>query len=496
MPEIRHYRMFIDGAWCDAEGDARIESVNPADGSVWASFPDASAADVDRAVRAAHRAFAEGPWARMSARERGEALRGLARAIEPLAEALGRAETTDTGKLFRETRWQAGNVVQVYDYYAGMADKLQGDLPPAGPDQPLMMVVREPLGVVAAVVPWNSQLHLAAFKIAPALAAGNTIVVKASDNASAAMLEFAEAVAASGLPEGVINIVTGRGAPCGETLVSHPLVRRVSFTGGVQTARRIIPATAANIAMMSLELGGKSPVVVFDDADLDSTLNGVTAAIFAASGQSCAAGSRLLLQDGVYDAFLDRLAARAATIRVGDPMAPDTDMGPLATAAQRDRIEGLLARAVGAGRGRLVQGGGRPEGLPEGGFYFEPTIVAFPDQSDDLVRTELFGPVLSVMRFRDEAEAVALANDSDHAFAGGVFSADFGRCYRMARAIRAGRVWINSYRSTSVMVPFGGSGHSGYGREGGIDAVRDYTQEKGIFVEVSGQPLPDPFVMR
>lgn len=495
MPSIESFRMFIDGGWCDAEGGKTISSVNPATGEVWAQFPDASEADVDRAVKAAHRAFTEGPWSRMSATARGEALRKLAAAIAPLAEKLGRAETTDTGKLYRETRWQAGNVVSVYEYYAGLADKVQGDLPPMGPDAPLAMVVREPLGVVAAIVPWNSQLQLSAVKIAPALAAGNTVVVKASEDASAAMLEFGAAVEASGIPPGVINIITGRGAPCGESLVSHPLVRRVSFTGGVGTARKIIPATTNNIAMMTLELGGKSPVIVFDDAPIDSTLNGVTAAIFAASGQSCAAGSRLFLQDGIYDSFLERLVKRAGEIRIGDPMDPETNMGPLATRAQRDRIENLLGQAV-AGGGKILFGGGRPEGLPAEAFYFQPTIVSFADQSAALVRNELFGPVLSVLRFKDEADAIAMARDSDYAFAGGVFSADFGRCYRVARALPAGRVWVNSYRSTSVMVPFGGSRHSGYGREGGIDAVRDYTQTKGIFVEVSGKALPDPFVMR
>lgn len=492
MSGIRSFDMTIDGIACGATGRARFASVNPATEEIWADFPDATPEDVDRAVRAADRAFREGPWASMSATERGRCLRRIAAAIEPAAEELGRIETTDSGKLLRETVWQARNLVQVYDYYGGLADKVQGDIPPAPPGAPLALVVREPLGVVAAVVPWNSQLHLAAFKIAPALAAGNTVVLKASEDASGAVVAFARVLEAAGLPPGVVNIVTG-GAQCGQALVSHPLVRRVSFTGGVATARKIIPATAANIAPMSLELGGKSPLVVFDDADLDNAVNGILAAIFAASGQSCAAGSRLLVQHGIREALLARLVERANAIRIGDPLDPETQMGPLATAAQRDRIEALLAEAVAAG-GEVLAGGVRPAEF-ERGFYFAPTIVAFADQQARLVREELFGPVLSVLGFATEEEALALARDTDYAFAGGVFSSDFARAWRVSRAVPAGRIWINTYRQTSVMVPFGGARNSGYGREAGIDAVRDYTQTKGIFVNVSGRPTPDPFVM-
>ncbi|WP_118135510.1 aldehyde dehydrogenase [Oceanicella sp. SM1341] len=490
---MKTYQMYIDGAFCDAADGARFTSLNPATGETWASFPEATAADVDRAVRAAHAAFTHGPWARMSARERGKVLRRIALALAEAGPEMAVAETTDTGKLLRETRWQAGNLAEVYDYYAGLADKIEGRLPPVGPDGPLSMIVYEPLGVVAAIVPWNSQLHLAAFKIAPALAAGNTVVLKPSEEASAAVAEFARVLASAGLPEGVFNVVTGGGSPCAETLVSHPLVRRVSFTGGVETARKVIGASANNIAQLSLELGGKSPVVVYDDADIDNAVNGVTAAIFAASGQSCAAGSRLLLQEGIYDTVVERLVARAKEIVVGDPMAEDTHMGPLATRRQRDRIEALLAQSLGQGA-QLLTGGGRAG--RETGWYFEPTIVACPDQMSPVVRNELFGPVLSVLRFRDEEEAIALARDSAYAFAGGVFSGDFGRAYRTARAIPAGRFWINTYRVTNFAMPFGGSGNSGYGREGGLEAIHDYSQTKAIFADLSGKPTADPFVMR
>lgn len=487
------YRMFIDGNYCEAGDGGRFDSINPATEEIWASFPEATAEDVDRAVRAAHRAFESGPWSRMSAGERGKILKRVASELEAAGPELAMAETTDTGKLLRETRWQAGNLAAIYEYYGGLADKIEGQIPPMGVNAPLSMIVREPLGVVAAIVPWNSQLQLAAFKIAPALAAGNTVVVKPSEEASAAVTAFAEIMHKAGVPEGVFNVVTGSANPCGQSLVSHPLVRRVSFTGGVETARKIIKASANNIAMLSLELGGKSPVIVYDDADLDNVVSGVTSAIFAASGQSCAAGSRLLLQDGIYDEVMEKLVARAQDIVIGDPRGEDVHMGPLATSRQRDRIEHLLAQSQEAGA-RLVTGGGRAG--HEKGWYFEPTIVECPSQNFSVVRNELFGPVLSVLRFSEESEAIAMAKDSDYAFAGGVFSRDFGKAYRTARAIPAGRFWINTYRVTSYTMPFGGSANSGYGREGGIDAIHDYTQSKAIFADLSGEKVADPFVMR
>lgn len=487
-----NYQMYIDGEWCEAIAGKRFDSINPASEEVWATFPEASADDVDRAVKAADFAFRSGPWSLTTATERGRMLRNIARAIESAGDALALAETTDTGKLLRETSWQTRNLVEVYEYYAGLADKIEGQIPPHSPSGTLPLIVHEPLGVVAAIVPWNSQLHLAAFKIAPALAAGNTIVIKPSEDASAAVAAFAEVMAKAGVPKGVFNVVTGS-VECGQALISHPLVRRVSFTGGVETARKIIPATASNIAMMSLELGGKSPVVVYDDANLDSVINGVTSAIFAASGQSCAAGSRLLLQDGIYDEVLARLVERAGSIVMGDPMDKAVHMGPLATRRQRDRIERLLTESLANGA-RLITGGGR--GGHEKGWYFEPTIVECTSQDYSVVREELFGPVLSVLRFSTEEQAIALARDSEYAFAGGVFTTDFAKAYRTVRAIPAGRFWINTYRVTSYMASFGGFNSSGYGREGGIHAIEDYTQTKSIFIDVSGAAVADPFVMR
>lgn len=488
------YQMLIGGRWRDAQHGRTLASVNPATEEVWAEIADATAADVDAAVQAADAAFESGPWSRMSPTERGKLLRRFAERVPAAADHLGRVETTDTGKLYRETRWQAANVAQIYDFYGALADKLMGEIAPAGPDQPLSLVMREPVGVVAAIVPWNSQLHLAAFKLAPALAAGNTVVLKPSEQASAAVLEFAKLIAESDLPPGVVNVVTGGGVPCGEALTGHPLVRRISFTGGVDTARRIIPNTAKNIARLSLELGGKSPLIVWEDADLDGAVNGVLAAIFGAAGQSCAAGSRLLVHEPVYDAVVGRVVERAEKIAIGDPMVPATQMGPLATRAQVDRIGAFLAQSVAQGA-RVLTGGGKPAGFNRG-YYFAPTVVACDHQEYPVVENELFGPVLSVLRFKTEEEAIALANASRYAFAGGVFTRDVARAVRLARALSAGRIWVNTYRVTSLHVPFGGFKESGYGREAGIDAIRDFTETKGVFIETSGRPVADPFVMR
>lgn len=490
---MQNFDLFIDGEFCPAEENRRFQSINPASGQVWASIPDSGEADVDRAVRAAHRAFKSGPWPKMDASQRGELLRKLAERLAEKGDLLGHTETTDTGKLLKETTWQAANTARIYTYFAGLADKLEGSIPPSPPGKLLNLVFHEPVGVIAAIVPWNSQLQLASYKIAPALATGNTIVIKASEDASAPMLAFARIVAEVGFPPGVINIISGHADPCGVALTRHPLVRRIAFTGGLETARRIIPNTAHNIARLSLELGGKSPVIVFDDADIDSVVNGQIAGIFGASGQSCGAGSRLICQATIYDKVLERLLARVASIKVGDPLDPLTDMGPLATERQRSRIERLLGQSLESGA-RLLCGGGRPS-APSQGFYFSPTIVECDHQDFPIVREELFGPVLSVLKFQSEDQAISLADDSDYAFAGAVFTKDFPRALRVSRAIQAGRIWINTYRATAANVPFGGFRSSGYGREGGIDALKDYTEPKAVMINASGDPVADPFVM-
>ncbi len=494
MADLQKYQMYIDGKWVDASGGRTFESLNPAIAAPWATIPEADTADVDRAVTAAHVAFTEGPWAQMTATERGRCLRRLADLLDQHSESLGRIETIDTGKLFKETRWQANYIAEFFHYYAGLADKISGDTLPIDKPDMWTMTLREPLGVVAAVVPWNSQLFLSAVKIAPALAAGNTIVLKVSEHASAPMLEFAKVFAEADFPPGVFNVITGHGDPCGKRLTSHPLVNRISFTGGPDTARQVVRNSAENFAQVSLELGGKSPLLIFDDADLESATNGVLLSIFSASGQSCVAASRLFLHAEIHDEMLERIAAKARQIRIGDPLDDSSQMGPLATIGQLQNITATVADASANGA-TIVHGGQRPAGL-DSGWYFEPTIVDCPHQGLDVVRNELFGPVVSVLRFQDEAEVIRAANDSRFGLAAGVFTADVGRALRVTKQIRAGIVWVNTYRMVSPIAPFGGYKDSGWGRESGLDAIYDYTQAKTVWINTSPDPIADPFVMQ
>ncbi|MGE3149098.1 MAG: aldehyde dehydrogenase [Pseudorhodoplanes sp.] len=491
---MKRFQMLIDNKWVDAEGGKVFESVNPANGQPWALIPNASAADVDRAVRSAHRAFTEGPWARMLPQERAKYIRKLADLIVANSEEFGRMETIDTGKLLKETRWQANYLAGYYNYFAGLADHIEGAILPVDKQDMAVFTLREPLGVVAAIVPWNSQLFLTSVKLGPALAMGNTVVIKASEHASAAMLTFGRLIVEAGFPEGVVNIISGLAEPCGRTLTSHPLVDRVSFTGGPETARHIVRNSADNLAQVSLELGGKSPMMVFEDADLESTTNSVIAGNFGASGQSCAAGSRVYLQEKIADRFLEGLVSRARQIRIGDPLEEDTQMGPLATERQLTHIEKVVGRAVEQGA-KVLHGGRRPSSH-NSGYYYEPTILDVPDHKLEVVHTELFGPVMSVLRFRDEDEMLRLANDSKYGFAAGIFTQSGARQWRIAKGLRAGIIYVNCYRMVSPVVEFGGFKSSGYGREGGAQAIYDYTRAKSVWVNTSTEPVANPFVMR
>ena len=486
------FQLYIDGAFCDADDGAVFDSVDPSTGAVWAVMPKASAADTDRAVRAAHAAFSAGPWPALTATARGKLLYKLADLVARDASIIAELETRDTGKVIRETKAVTGYVAEFYRYFAGLADKIEGATLPIDKLDMEVSTRREPLGVVAAVVPWNSQMFLTATKLAPALAAGNTVVIKASEDGPAPLLYFAKLIHEAGLPKGVVNVITGMGADCGRVLTSHPLVARVAFTGGPETARHVVRNTAENFAVTTLELGGKSPVVVFDDANLDSALNGVIAGIWGATGQSCVAGSRLLIHESMHDDFVARLAKRAGEIKIGPPLDMATEMGPLATLPQVQRAEKLIAASVAAGA--VVVTGGKARG--GAGYYFEPTILLAPSAELPCVREEFFGPVLSVLKFKTEDEAVALANGTDYAFAAGVFTQNLGRAHRLAKSIRAGVVWVNTYRAVSPVAPFGGNGLTGYGREGGLDAIRDYTRTKSIWINTSDLPMADPFVMR
>lgn len=492
MKAFQTFEAYVDGAFCTF--DETFESIDPSTGTAWARMPKANAADVDRAVRAAHRAMQEGPWPRMSATERGRLLHRLGDLVAEHAAEIARLETRDTGKIIRETTAQIGYVAQYYRYFAGLADKHQGAVLPI--DKPDLDVTlrNEPIGVVAAIVPWNSQLFLSAVKLAPALAAGCAVVLKASEDGPAPLLAFARLVHEAGFPPGVVNILTGFGADCGAALTSHPLVARIAFTGGPSTARTIVRNSAENLAFTTLELGGKSPVVVFADADLDSAANAVVAGIFAASGQSCTAGSRLLVERPAAERFLALLARKAQAIRIGDPQDMATEMGPLATARQVAHMARTVEASIAAGA-ELLAGGSRPDGL-ERGHFVSPTILFSQDTSLACFREEFFAPVLSASVFDTEEEAVAKANDTPFGLASGVFTTHLARAHRMTARLRAGIVWVNTYRAVSPMVPFGGFGQSGLGREAGMDSIRDYTRTKSVWINTSDAPIPDPFVMR
>ena len=486
---MQDYKMLIGGEWCAASDGGTFETFNPANGEVWATAPEATADDIDRAVKIAHAACYEGPWAGFTPTQRGHCLRRLADLMAEKSEELGAIETRDSGKMFAETRWQAKYISEFLMFYAGAADKINGDTLPI--DKPNMFVFtdREPLGVIAAVVPWNSQLFLTAVKIGPALAAGNTVVLKTSEHAPAVILEFGKLIAEAGIPDGVVNIVTGHGDPCGKVLTSHPLVARISFTGGPMAAKHVLMNSTENFAEVSLELGGKSPFIVFDDADLDSAVFGSVAGIFAASGQSCVAGSRLIVHEDVADRFLEKMVEIAQGIRIGDPMHEDTQMGPLCTRGQIENIEREVARAQEEG-GTVLTGGKR---AAAGDMFFEPTIIDCPSPDLHIVDTELFGPVLSVLRFRTEEEALALANDTEHGLAAGIFTANAARAMRMSKRVRAGIVWINTYRVISPVAEFGGMKNSGYGRESGFQAVYDYTRPKTVWMNISDEAIGNPF---
>lgn len=494
MTDPIRYQMLINGEWTNAEDSGIFSSINPSTGEAWAEIPEATANDVDRAVQAAHDAFSTGPWSKLSPSQRGDHLRKLGDLLAKKSEELGRTESVDTGKMLKETRWQAAYIAEFFHYYAGCADKINGDTLPIDKPDMFAFTLREPLGVVAAIVPWNSQLFLVAVKIGPALAAGNTVVLKASEHASAAMLEFGRLIEEAGIPPGVINIVTGHGEPCGRVLTSHPLVQRISFTGGPSAAKHILHNSAENFAEVSLELGGKSPFIVFNDADLESAVNGSIAGIFGATGQSCVAGSRLYLHEDIADEFLGRMVSIAKEIKIGDPLLEETQMGPLCTDGQLKHIQNEVAFAIEEG-GKLLCGGKQP-GNRQDGLFYEPTIIECHSQSQRILDTELFGPVLSVMRFRDEQDVIEKANDTVHGLACGIFTKDGARAMRVAKAVRAGIVWVNTYRVVSPIAEFGGVKGSGYGRESGFQAMYDYTRPKTVWFNTSSEPISNPFVMR
>jgi (Z)-2-((N-methylformamido)methylene)-5-hydroxybutyrolactone dehydrogenase len=491
---MKSYGHFINGSYVDPMQGRWIDSLNPYTGEAWACIPQGCTGDVDRAVAAASKALYEGPWSKMTPSARGRLMVKLADIIADNAERLAEIEVRDNGKLMAEMLGQVRYNPEWWRYFGGLADKVEGAVVPIDKPDMFAFTRHEPVGVVAALTAWNSPLLFIAWKCAAALAAGCTVVVKPSEFASVSTLEFAALTKQAGFPDGVFNVVTGYGPETGSALVDHPDVAKVTFTGSDATGARIYAQAAKSLKRVSLELGGKSPNIVFDDCDLDAAVAGAVSGIFAATGQTCIAGSRVLVQNSIKETFTQRLVELGRTARKGDPMLPDTNIGPVTTAPQYQKILNYIdiARAEGA---RCVLGGGPATGLP-GGQFVEPTIFVDVKPDMRIAREEVFGPVLSILGFEDEDEAIRLANDTIYGLAAGVWTSNIGRAVRMSAALKAGTVWVNTYRAVSYMMPFGGMKRSDLGRESGIEAIREYLETKSVWISTAQGAPANPFILR
>lgn len=490
-PLLRTYRQLIGGIWDAAASGEWLETVNPANGEVWARIPRGTAVDAERAVAAARAAFEQPAWQKMTPSDRGELLRRIATYLEGHIDELAVIEARDNGKRLVDVRPQLRTLPKYFHYYAGLADKIEGAVIPNDVPGVFNYTRHEPLGVVVAITPWNSPIMLAIWKLAPALAAGNTVVLKPSEHASASTLEFAAMLEAAGLPPGVVNVVTGLGAEVGAALVEHPQVAKITFTGSDASGKRIAATAAADLKRVTLELGGKSPQLVFEDADFDNAVHGVLSGIFLALGQSCIAGSRLLVHDSIHDRFVERLVAGMRGVRMGDPFDAGTQLGPVANQPQHQKVMGFIERAKAEGATCVLGGRAVHPAHCAGGWYVEPTIFTDVRPDMQLYREEVFGPVLAVCRFHTEDEAVQMANDSAFGLAAGIWTTDMARSIRVAERIAAGTIYVNTYRSVSTLSPVGGYKHSGYGRENGIDAIREFLQVKSVWLGLV--PVPNPF---
>ncbi|MEW9308950.1 MULTISPECIES: aldehyde dehydrogenase [Labrys] len=487
--------LYIAGERVAPSSGRYLPSYDPTTAEPWYMAADGNAEDVDAAVQAAKKAFRDPAWRRITQTERGRMLRRLADLIAENADELAAIEMRDNGKLLKEMRAQMRAAPDTYLYFAGMADKLHGETIPVNKLDMLNFTLREPIGVIGMISPWNSPLMLLSGTLAPCLAIGNTIVAKPSEHTSASTLALAELIDRAGFPPGVFNVVTGGGATAGEALTLHPDVAKITFTGSTATGRRIAANAAGRLVSTQMELGGKSPHVVFGDVDLDRTVNGVVAGVFAAAGQTCIAGSRCFVEAAIYDEFLERLVERTSRIRIGNPAVEDTELGPLALEAQLAKVEQYVGYGVADGA-RLAIGGRRPqdEALAKG-WYYEPTVLAEARNDMRFMRDEIFGPVVGVVPFRDEAELLALANDTNYGLAAGIWTRDIDRAMRFARNVDAGTVWINTYRSAAYMSPSGGFKESGYGKRGGFEVMREFSRLKNVVLDYSGA-TQDPFVIR
>src|SRR5919199_1034138 len=485
----RKYQLFIDGQWVDAESGKTFETPNPATGETLAEVAEADKADIDKAVSAARRAF-EGKWSRMSARDRGRLLYKLSQLIEQNAKELAALETADNGKPIRESQYvDLPQVAENFEYFAGYATKIEGETIPVS-GQFLNYTLREPLGVCGQIIPWNFPLLMAAWKLAPALAAGNTVVLKPAEQTPVTAMELGKLIQEAGFPDGVVNIVPGYGETAGAALVSHPDIDKIAFTGSTEVGKLIAKAAADNLTKVSLELGGKAPNIVFADANLDQAVNGAMMGIFFNQGQVCCAGSRLFLHEEVKEEFLGRFKEKAAKIKVGDPMDKATQMGPQVSEEQLNRIKSYVE--IARDEGATVLTGGWPPPLAGGfqkGFFFQPTIFGDVRNEMRVAQEEIFGPVVSVITFREEADLIRQANEVIYGLSAGIWTRDITRAHRFAREVKAGVVWINTFNMMNAASPFGGYKQSGYGREMGKHALEMYTQVKSVWVDLSGRPI-------
>ncbi len=491
--ELPAWQNYIAGGFVAPQDKRSFTSVNPTTGQAWGTFAESTHGDVDSAVRAAADAFT-GPWGKLSAAGRGRLLMAWGDRIAANAEKIAQLETAQNGKLLLEMRTQAKVVKDILYYFGGLADKVEGRVIPMERASALNYTLREPLGVVAVIVPWNSPTLLTMMSAAPALAAGNTLVIKPSEVTSASAFELARLAEEAGIPPGVINVVTGS-REAGEALVDHELVAKISFTGSEGTGRAIAARAGQRLASCTLELGGKSPNIVFADAPLEQAIAGLLAGIFAAAGQTCIAGSRAYVHESLYDQVAERLAMRARQIRLGDPLLDATQMGPVATSAQLQKDIAMVDRAVSEGA-QVLCGGKRAqvEGLADG-YFFEPTILHNMKPDNYIMREEVFGPVLGLTPFKDDDEVVALANGTRFGLAAGIWTRDIRRAHTLAKRLHAGTVWINTYRAMGVNSPFGGYKASGIGRVGGQEAIEQFLQTKSVWCEL-GEEVQDPFVMK
>lgn len=491
---MKKYQAWIDGQWVDPVGGQWFETENPFTGKAWAQIARCTAPDAERAVEAAHRAFESGPWPQMTASARGALLRKLGDLISENAEWLADIEVRDNGKLKAEMYGQTQYMPQWYYYFGGLADKIEGSVIPIDKPGMFNFTQHEPLGVVTIITPWNSPLLLTTWKLAPALAAGNTIVIKPSEFTSASVLEFMNLIERAGFPKGVVNVVTGFGHEVGSALVEHPKVARVAFTGGEMGGVKVYEAAARGLKPVSLELGGKSPNIIFDDANIENAVKGAVSGIFAATGQTCLAGSRLLVHEKVHDEVVDRLLGLAKTAQMGDPMQPGTQVGPVTTRAQFEKILSYIDIAKQEGA-QCALGGNKATRAECGtGWFVEPTIFTQVQNDMRIAQEEVFGPVLSIIKFSDDDQAVSLANDVLYGLAAGVWTQSIDRALNISRRIRAGTVWVNAYRVVSYMSPFGGYKRSGLGRENGQAMIYEYLQTKSVWINTN-KDIANPFVM-